>query len=201
MLQWLIRVGADIQAVDDSGTTALMYAAQADAAACVRLLLTAGADPSRKNEYNQNAMALASSDQVVRQLAGAGEDIADISTEMKRTLTGLQGGSTLNVSLAEYHSGSSPRFSRTNSEVMDIPLWREMVRAGISAYRAKAQFSDTDNMEPVWCFNRFGMSFTELPDGKLVQIGREHEDFYDPDFCIYNDGVIHEGSGRFRIMG
>jgi hypothetical protein len=85
---------------------------------------------------------------------------------------------------------------------MSISFWEEMVRAGISAYEAKFQFDDSDNMnEPAWCFNRFGMSFTELPDGRYVQIGGEHEDFYDPDFCIYNDVVVHEGPGEFRIMG
>ena len=48
---------------------------------------------------------------------------------------------------------------------------------------------------------RFGMSFTELPDGKFVQIGGEHEDYYDPDFCIYNDVIIHGRPGVFQIMG
>ena len=45
------------------------------------------------------------------------------------------------------------------------------------------------------------MSFTELPDGRFVQIGGEHEDSYDPDFCIYNDVVVHDRSGQFEIMG
>jgi len=122
-------------------------------------------------------------------LAEAGEDIGDISTEMKRMLTGLEGGKALNTSRAEYSSGMRPRFGKTNPEVMSVPVWQEMVRAGISAYEAKVQFGDSDNMnEPAWCFNRFGMSFTELPNGKYVQIGGEHEDFY-------------ERSGEFRVMG
>ena len=29
----------------------------------------------------------------------------------------------------------------------------------------------------------------------------EHEDWYDPDFCIYNDVVIHDRCGQFEIMG
>jgi len=56
-------------------------------------------------------------------------------------------------------------------------------------------------MEPIWCFSRFGTSFTELPDGKFVQIGGEHEDYYDPDFYIYNDVIVHERSGRLQILG
>jgi hypothetical protein len=34
---------------------------------------------------------------------------------------------------------------------------------------------------------RFGQSLTFLPDGRAVQIGGEHVDFYYPVFCIYND--------------
>jgi hypothetical protein len=29
-----------------------------------------------------------------------------------------------------------------------------------------------------------------LPDGRLIRIGGEHEDYYDPDFQIYNDVVV-----------
>ena len=36
---------------------------------------------------------------------------------------------------------------------------------------------------------------------RFVQIGGEHEDYYDPDFCIYNDVVVHERSGNFTILG
>lgn len=43
---------------------------------------------------------------------------------------------------------------------------------------------------PTWCFSRFGQSETALPDGSRVLIGGEHEDWYDPDFHIYNDVVV-----------
>ena len=202
MLSWLLEIGADIEAVDDAANTALMLAAQAGRTDCVRLLLEAGADPSRRNEYDENTMSMASNEQIVRQLVGAGEDIADISTEMKRTLTGLHDGDSVNVSTADYQSGCRPRFGTSNPQVIEHPFWYEMVRSGISAYQAKSQFGDEENMvEPTWCFSRFGMSFTELPDGRFVQIGGEHEDFYDPDFCIYNDVIVHERSGKFEIMG
>lgn len=202
ILQWLIEIGADIEAVDSAGNTALMLAAQAGTTFCVQLLLEAGASPSGKNEYGENAMAMASSEEIVQLLTGAGEDIGDISTEMKRTLTGMHGDDSLNVSKAKYLSEMRPRFGKTNPEVMDVPFWHQMVRAGISAYQAKAQFGNADNMgEPAWCFSRFGTSFTELPDGRFVQIGGEHEDFYDPDFYIYNDVIVHKRSGDFQIMG
>jgi thioredoxin len=136
-------------------------------------------------------------------LSSAGEDVADISTELKRTLTGLHGSETLSVTKAEYLSGKRPRFGTSNPEVMGIPFWQAMVRAGISAYQAKSQFGlePTWHEEPAWSFDRFGVSFTELPDGRFLQIGGEHEDSYDPDFCIYNNVMVHDRSGKFQIMG
>ncbi|KAF2727203.1 hypothetical protein EJ04DRAFT_517406 [Polyplosphaeria fusca] len=47
---------------------------------------------------------------------------------------------------------------------------------------------------PIWCFSRFGQSTTKLPHGTLVYIGGEHEDWYDPDFLIFNDVVVMERS-------
>lgn len=85
---------------------------------------------------------------------------------------------------------------------MKIPFWDEMIRAGVEAYQPRKQFNDTERLsEPVWCFDRFGMSFTELPDGRFVQIGGEHEDYYDPDFCIYNEVFVHTRTGQFEVMG
>lgn len=202
MLQWLIETGADIDAVDDAGNTALILAAQGGATTCVQLLLKASADPSHKNTYNQNAMLMASNEPIIRLLAQAGENIGDISTEMKRKLLGLEAGDSLNVSQSQYLSGRHPRFGKSNPEVMQIPFWNEMVRSGICAYFAKVQFGDTGEKDgPIWCFDRFGKSFTELPDGRFIQIGGEHEDHYDPDFCIYNDVIVHDHSGNFKIMG
>lgn len=34
-----------------------------------------------------------------------------------------------------------------------------------------------------------------------MEIGGEHEDSYDPDFCIYNEVVVHDGAGGFTIYG
>lgn len=35
----------------------------------------------------------------------------------------------------------------------------------------------------------------------MVQIGGEHEDSYDPDFCIYNDVFVHETDSSIHIQG
>jgi hypothetical protein len=52
---------------------------------------------------------------------------------------------------------------------------------------------------PTWCFDRFGQSCTSLPDGRRLYIGGEHEDYYDPDFFIYNDVVVEHLSGDLQF--
>ena len=54
---------------------------------------------------------------------------------------------------------------------------------------------------PIWCAQRFGQSITFLPDGRIVQVTGEHEDGYDPDFCIYNDVFVHAPKGDVAIYG
>lgn len=87
----------------------------------------------------------------------------------------------------------------------DLPIEVEYYLAYCDEMRTqltRAAFDDTDSLdEPVWCFHRFGKSITEFPDGRIIEIGGEHEDYYDPDFCIYNDVVVHYGGGRFEIFG
>lgn len=85
---------------------------------------------------------------------------------------------------------------------MNCPFWESMVRAGTGAWSARDRFGDVNlNDEPVWCFQRFGKSINELPDGRIVEIAGEHEDDYDQDFCIYNDVVVHHSDGSFDILG
>lgn len=87
---------------------------------------------------------------------------------------------------------------------MDNVFWKDMIRTGVNAYSAREHFGEQDAFDgagPIWCYDRFGSSLTQLTDGRFVQIGGEHEDFYDPDFHIYNDVVIHDGKGDFQILG
>lgn len=52
----------------------------------------------------------------------------------------------------------------------------------------------------LWTWKRFGQTTTTLPDGRIVYIGGEHEDWYDPMFFIFNDVVIENPeTGRFDL--
>lgn len=83
---------------------------------------------------------------------------------------------------------------------MDQPFWQAMIRSGIDAYAGARLAGGTRDDCPVWCAQRFGQSLTLLPDGRAIQIGGEHEDYYDSDFCIYNDVFVHHPDGRIEIF-
>ena len=103
-----------------------------------------------------------------------------------------------------FRQQSARRFGTANPQRMDLPFWLHMIRTGEPAWSASKQFGaagDGRCGEAVWCFNRFGPARVELPDGRVVSIGGEHEDHYDPDFCIYNDVVVFGSDGTPGIFG
>ncbi|QDV80732.1 ankyrin repeat domain-containing protein [Botrimarina mediterranea] len=139
---------------------------------------------------------------VLQLFLAAGDNIRLAPREVMRSYVGLENGGDFQASAKDYEENRSPRFGSANPDPMDNPFWDDMIRLGGSAYSARKHFDDTDALDSaVWCFDRFGTSVTPLPEGRFVQIGGEHEDFYDPDFCIYNDVVIHDGQGGFQILG
>jgi len=97
----------------------------------------------------------------------------------------------------------SPRQACPPACRLDNPLWQWLVRTRWSAYQANEIFAGPSPFSagPMWCFDRFGMSETPLADGRVVYIGGEHEDHYDPDFCIYNDVVVVGPAGDIAIFG
>jgi hypothetical protein len=122
-----------------------------------------------------------------------------------------------------------PRFGNANPERMRLAFWEWMIRgresssteeigglgeigltmregklkSGYGPYRARDFFKISSDRKdgPIWTFDRMGASRSELLDGRVVSIGGEHEDFYDPDFCIYNDVVVFGGADQIEIYG
>jgi Galactose oxidase, central domain len=72
-----------------------------------------------------------------------------------------------------------------------------------NAWHARNVFdAQMSRHSPIWSYQRMGASCTQLPDGRIVCIGGEHEDHYDPDFFIYNDVVVFGPSaGQLEIYG
>lgn len=101
--------------------------------------------------------------------------------------------------LEQFLAWRSPRRVTEHPTRLDNPLWSWLVRTQGWAYRA----DDPSSIQavPMWSFCRFGMSTTILPDGRVVYIAGEQEDFYDPQFYIYNDVIVVEPSGEIAIHG
>ncbi|MBB6523010.1 hypothetical protein [Pseudoteredinibacter isoporae] len=101
----------------------------------------------------------------------------------------------------DYLEWRSPRFGTSHAERIDNNVWKWLIHTGISAYCANEEMRGPDPFEagPAWCFDRFGQSTTELPDGRKIYIAGEHEDSYDPDFYIYNDVVVINLDGSIEI--
>lgn len=122
-----------------------------------------------------------------------------------------------------------PRFGTANPERMRLAFWEWMIRgddappadeegllgqfglmmragvlkSGYGPYRARDLFQVPLNRDdgPIWTFDRMGATRTELPDGRVVCVGGEHEDSYDPDFCIYNDVVVFDHADGVEVYG
>lgn len=101
------------------------------------------------------------------------------------------------------------RFGTCNPERMRLEHWEWMVRYADGPQGVRKGLGLESNSHychsgegceipgPDWCFRRFGMSRTDMGDGRTVCVGGEHEDYYDPDFCIYNDVIVlRPGYGR-----
>jgi Ankyrin repeats (3 copies) len=202
MLQWLLAKGFDVAEVDDSGETALMFAIRQDAVDFVALLLQAGADPKQMPEDAwRSGIFWAKSVAVARMLVAAGEDFNCVSQHVRRLLTNAS-TDVNQISLEQYRSGKGQRFGLTNPELMSVDFWRSMVSNRWPASDARIEFNDLEDFNnPIWSFDRSGQSLTELPDGRIIEIGGQQDGNYDPDFCIYNDVVVHDGQGNFQIFG
>ena len=114
-------------------------------------------------------------------------------------------------------STSSPqartRYGTANPEQVENALWEQAIdeewtgyglrqHLGIDLDRntIRQNFSHSAYRDatpgPFWSWQRFGRTSTALPDGRVIHIAGEHEDGYDPDFCIYNDVVVQYAGGR-----
>ena len=96
----------------------------------------------------------------------------------------------------------TPRFGTANPTRLDNPLWASLVHDRINAWAVGKKFGYARKRGdgPTWCFERFGQSTTLLGD-RTIYIAGEHEDYYDPDFYIYNDVVIVEPDRSVAIYG
>ena len=161
---------------------------------------TIAADLWHEDNIPWRAIQRASTPEVVEVLLEYGEDIDAMSEETYAQWLGIQHNETPSATPQEYVAAKNHVFGRQNPEETNHAFWLAMIRSGAGAWRAKQHFGDKDSSQPVWCFTRYGRSTTRLPDGRIIVVAGEHEDYYDPDFCIYNDVTVFEPGGNIRIF-
>lgn len=107
------------------------------------------------------------------------------------------------ISREEFLAWRAPRYGTQHPTDFSNPLWAWLVRSRLYAYTANQRFKGPNSFTagPMWCFHRFGTSRTVLPDGRTVYVAGEHEDYYDPDFYIYNDVIVQHPDGSLTILG
>lgn len=212
LVRWLVERGCSIESTNYLDHTCLTLAAELGNREMVQTLLELGANPNVEDSFS-SPLRNAANREIVLLLIDHGADTGDLDDEGRRKLLGL--GEDLRASLdsvtrAEYLAGKDPKEGRGNPEDMTDPYRLAMIRNGRWAYAARQAFEDDPvfacglkgrQHSPVWCFSRFGQSTTILPDGRVILIAGEHEDSYDPDFCIYNDVVVFRPEGDIRIYG
>jgi ankyrin repeat protein len=205
LVRWLLDIGQDVDQTDEFGSTAVIEAVEAADVACLDILLAAGADVDR-GARRGSALGSTGNAELVERLLRAGADPGDLTHAGHRALCGLgevDASPLAAVSADDFARAYSRRFGTANPERMREPFWDAMIRSGVSAYEAARAFhpGDPHAFSPVWCAQRFGQSITRLPDGRVVQIAGEHEDYYDADFCIYNDVFVHTPGGSITLYG
>jgi len=99
--------------------------------------------------------------------------------------------------------GAPPRNTKSRLGELGFRIQDGMLKPSCGPFRARDAFNIPVNREdgPIWTFDRMGATNSHLPDGRVIYIGGEHEDLYDPDFYIYNDVVTLAPDGRVEIYG
>jgi ankyrin repeat protein len=208
MLKWLLEIGTTLEHTDDFGCTPLITAVECCSDESVEILLQAGVDVNQPCKRG-TALSRARTREIAMQLLKVGADPLDLTSQGRRAILGYLANpdeEVLDVSRDDFLKDRSRRFGTQNPEKMTVSFWEGMVRSGMKAYQAGQWFGEEGDefdadYQPTWCAQRFGQSITFLPDGRIVQVAGEHEDHYDPDFCIYNDVFVHDADGTISLYG
>lgn len=116
----------------------------------------------------------------------------------------------------EYVRDRYPRYGTSNPERIESRLWCQLLAGATGPARRYGHMDyeghwsrlnrDCSSLGrearpgPRWAGRgRFGQSKTFMPDGRIIYTGGCFEDFYDPDFCIYNDVIVQNTNGSFEI--
>lgn len=91
------------------------------------------------------------------------------------------------------------RYGTKNPEKVNNAFYQYMVRNPSESAWAGTKIFNFESDKPVYSFQRFMRAVIDLEDGRRILVGGEHEDWYDPDFFIYNDIVVSNPNGSIDI--
>jgi len=208
MRWWLAQAGVQVDApFGGLQDTLLLSAVNRDDLPMAELLLNAGADvhlPDGQELYPVRA-ATSQAMQALLLAHGARED--EMGRAGALVALNLPHGDPfdterspewlLGCTPAEFAAAHAPRWGTENGEDITTAFHVAMIESNASAHSAASAFGlQRSFIDPswqhVWNVDRYGQSLTALPDGRIVQIGGEHEAGFDPDFFIYNDVIVHK---------
>lgn len=228
MIDWLISKGFDVNEASPFGETPLHIAAEWGATDIAKQLLDAGADVNARHNLSlqlktfppnydgyDSSLGLDDHETIftpMNQVANhetallfyrAGAPLKELSDDdIRRDLIGASKIPKQSVTKTEFKTNKHRKFGRSNPELTNHPFWLEQIRTHDSGFSAFEKYSPKErnySHPATWSFGRFGQSITELADGRWLLIAGEHEDSYDPDFCIYNDVVVISPNGDTTI--
>lgn len=127
-------------------------------------------------------------------------------TKVRNVLGSSPLGGHMPVTFTDFQQGRHVPICTQNPEDITQPYRVMMVQLGRQAHWAGTHFNEErkpslSRRHPIWCADRFGQSVSLMPDGRLIFIGGEHEDYYDENFCIYNDVIVAYPDGDIKILG
>jgi hypothetical protein len=198
LFDWMLSADFPL-GLDDRGVSLLAHALEHGHYDSVRQRL----DARFADSHRQLASGKSSELVRLKESLIAGADPRGLDYSLQRLLIGLPESSAklYSATAEDYLAAAEPRFGQKNPELRKEKFLYAMLHSGVDGYTAGIRYNPElgRHRGPIWNAHRHGQSITFLPDGRILQIGGEHEDWYDPDFCIYNDVFVHYPDGRHEI--
>lgn len=170
-----------------------------DGSDLTRRLLAAGADPNIQNKLGETAFQLEyHGNMAVLELLRPGSDWSPLKADSRATLLG---DPELELVAPPDNTFRWRLYGQHNPTNMTNPWWVSLILNRAAACTANRVFAHEAEGGAVWCCKRFGQSLTHLDDDRFVEIAGEHEDWYDSNFCIYNDVIVHHPDGLVQVFG
>lgn len=200
-ISWVLRLGFDHFSDLDLAVQRLEKAAERGRAESLAWLLNFKFDPGYAFKHLNKACQGVSDGKSAYALYMAGAANFDRSVRGQLINYVCPGPNSFRLAtLEEFKSAKHPRWGKANPE-----------DAGSHYYSARllSRRDDSDSVDfeylgyeaiealredqrPFWNEDRFGQTLTILPDGRVIEIGGEHEDSCSSDFCIYNEIFLSE---------